>query len=55
MIDCVTLTGNESRDRKRGYCRSVDEATIRITGKIFHVRPPPINLINVNNVLENLG
>lgn len=42
-------------ERKRDYSRSVeDEATIKITGQIFHIRPPQINLIIVN-ILENLG
>lgn len=45
---------NPTIERKICYSWSEDKGTIKITGKIFHIRPPQINLINVNR-LENLG
>lgn len=45
---------NVTTEGKR-YSRSIkDIGAIKMTGGIFHIKPPTINQININHTLENL-
>lgn len=46
---------NVTTEGKR-YSRSIkDIGAIKMTGGIFHIKPPTINQININHTLENLN